>query len=182
MALSVQDIINRQLELSFTPPQGFFMIIDKLPNTMFTLQRVQIPVISGEETVQSTSFNPSKTMIPGSGMEYSVLSCDFIIDKSFKNYQEIFKWFKGNYAPEYKKGQAYDWKETMSDVWIVGTDAGNTPLVEWRFVDAFPISIDGPMFDATMPDIEYLTSNVTFRHKYFTFTTYSNGASNNDTI
>ena len=182
MAANIEALIAKQQELSFTPPHNFYMVTDRLPNTMFTLQRVQIPVISGDEDLQSNPMNPGKTMIPGDTIEYSVLSCDFILDKHLKNYREILAWFKGNYATEDKLGQAYTWNYTMANVSIVATDAANVPLMEWKFHDAFPISVDGPMFDATMPDMEYLTSNVTFRHKYFMFTTYTNGASDNNTI
>ena len=171
------------LELSFTPPQNFYMTIERLKSTAFTLQRVQIPVISGEEIVQSTPLNPGKTMIPGMGLEYSVLSCDIICDKHFKNYKDVLQWFKSIHTSENPAEQwAGSFPNTMSNVDIIGTDAANTPLVRWSFYDAFPISLDGPMYDATMPDIEYLTSNVTFRHKYFTFTTYDNGIDNHDTI
>ena len=173
---------GNETELSFTPPQNFFMHIERLKTTAFTLQRVQIPVTSGEEIVQSTPMNPGRTMIPGMGLEYSVLSCDFICDKHFLNYKDIMEWFKGIHAPEDKAAQALDWKDTYSNVDLIGCDAANTPLVRWTFHDAFPISVDGPMYDATMPDIEYLTSNVTFRHKYFTFSTYTNGIDNHDTI
>lgn len=182
MAQNLQELFDRQMELSFTPPHGFYMIVDKLPATMFTLQRIQIPVMSGQETQLSSPLNPNNTMMPGSSIEYSVLSCDFILDKYLKNYKEVLAWFKGNYAPEDKAAQAYDWKATMSNITVIATDAGNTPLMHWQFYDAFPISMDGPMFDATMPDMEYLTSNVTFRHKYFTFSTYDNGNDNLDEI
>lgn len=183
MSDNLQALINKQMELSFTPPHGFYMVIDKLPATMFTLQRIQIPVISGEELLFPSPVNPGKTMQPGSSMEYGVLSVDFILDKHFRNYQEILRWFKGIYAPESKFDQAImPFSDAMTNVTIIGTDAGNTPLMHWQFVDAFPISLDGPMFDATMPDMEYLTSNVTFRHKYFTFGTYTEGTDNHNDI
>ena len=182
MADNLQSLINKQMELSFTPPHGFYMVVDKLPATMFTLQRIQIPVISGEELLQPTPMNPGKTMAPGSSMEYGVLSADFILDKHLKNYKEVLNWFKGIYAPEDKAEQAYTWKDTMSNISVIGTDAANTPIAKWNFVDAFPISMDGAMYDATMPDLEYLVSNVTFRFKYFTFGTYTNGIDNFDDI
>lgn len=182
MAVDIQALFDKQMELSFTPPHGFYMVIEKLPATMFTLQRVQIPVISGQEVSMPSPMNPNNTMMPGTSMEYSVLSCDFILDKHLKNYREIMQWFKGNYAPEDKERQAYKWQDAMSNITVVATDAANVPLMHWQFYDSFPISIDGPMFDATMPDMEYLTSNVTFRHKYFTFATYTNGTYNHDDI
>ena len=182
MAANLEELINKQTELSFTPPHAFYLLIERMPTLAFTLQRVQIPVINGDETNQSNPLNPNRTPIPGSGLDYSVLSCDFIIDKAFGNYYEILNWFKGIYAPENKAEQAYTWKDTMSNISVIGTDAANTPIVKWNFVDAFPISMDGAMYDATMPDLEYLVSNVTFRFKYFTFGTYTNGRDNFDDI
>lgn len=180
--MDLENLIHKQTELSFTPPQAFYMHIEKLPSTVFTLQRVQIPVVSGDETIFPSPLNPSRTLMPGSSMEYSVLSCDFIVDKHMSNYREVLQWFKGNYAPEDKAEQAVAWKDTTTLVDVIGTDAANTPLVRWTMHDAFPISVDGPMYDATMPDIEYLTSNVTFRHKYFTFSTYTNGVDDHNTV
>jgi hypothetical protein len=182
MADSYLDVINAQTELSFVPPQNFYMAVEKLPSTSFMLQRIQIPVLSGDEIVQSTPMNPGRTMIPGNSLEYSVLSADFILDKHFKNYKEVLTWFKNNYAPDDKALQAVDWADQTSNITVIGTDSANVPVCHWNFVDCFPISMDGPMFDATMPDVEYLTSNVTFRFKYFTFDTYTEGAQDFNTI
>ena len=182
MADSVIDLINSQNELSFVPPQNFYMVVEKLDDTAFYLQRLQIPILSGDEMVQPSPLNPNRTMMPGSALEYSVLSADFIIDKHFNNYKQILQWFKGNYAPDDKAEQWKGWNESMTNITVVGTDSGNTPICHWNFFDAFPISMDGPMFDATMIDVEYLVSNVTFRFKYFQFSTYTNGTDNHENI
>jgi len=182
MATSYTSKLDEQLELSFVAPQNFYMVVERLKGTQFMLQRIQIPVMSGDETVQSTPMNPGRTMIPGSALEYSVLSADFIIDKHLKNYAEVLKWLKANYAPEDAAAQWDTWNNTMSDISVIGTDSGNTPLCLWQFKDCFPISMDGPMFDATMPDVEYLTSNVTFRFKYFTFEPWIDGTATGEII
>ena len=182
MAINFQDLLENQVELSWTPPQNFYLVINRLPSLMFTLQRCQIPVITGDELMQSQPMNTGRLSIPGNSLEYSVLSCDFLIDKELKTYRSILKWMKENYAPEDKAAQWQSWEETMSDATLIGTDAGNQPLYQWNFKDCFPISLDGPMLDATMPDIEYLVANVTFKFSYFTLNTYTNGTDNNDTI
>ena len=182
MAIDLQSLLSKQIELNFTPPHGFYMVIEKLPTTMYTLQRVQIPVVSGDEFVHSSPMNPTGTMMPGTRLEYGVLSVDFILDKHHKNYREVLQWFKSNYAPDDKQAQSVKWQDQMSDLTIIGTDPSNTPIMQWQFYDAFPISVDGTLFDATMPDMEYLTSNVTFRHKYFTFSTYTNGTYDNNPV
>ena len=158
------------------------MVAERLPKSMFVVQRLQVPVISAAEDIQSNPMNPGRTYIPGLGLEYSVLSCDVIIDKHFKSYREILTWFKGIHAPEDKAQQALTWKECMTDVTVIGTDAANAPICYWQFTDAFPISVDGPMFDATMPDIDYLVSNVSFRFKYFQFSTFTGTTDNQEKI
>lgn len=178
MAETLLDKINQQQELSFAPPQNFYMVVDKLPEVSFMTQRVQIPVISGDETVQPNGSNPGHLMMPSIGIDYSVLSVDFVIDKYFKNYSSIMSWFKGIYAA----GSTSTWADNFSIITVLGTDAANIPVVHWQFTDCYPISVDGPMFDSTMPDIEYLTSNVTFRFAYFTTSTYTNGADNQENI
>ena len=183
------------VELSFTPPQNFFMVIDKYPELQFTVQRVQIPTISAEEVPLTNRFNPNKTFIPGEGLDYSPLTVEFLLDKQFKNYRSIVKWLKACGHPD-SANQYKDFIEAnennnlkndnfqnlLTNLTIVGTDAGLSPLVDWTFTGCFPTDVDGPQLDATLQDIEYLQSSVSFRYRYFEFSTYTNGANNNDAV
>lgn len=192
MSQEIQKLLQKQVELSYFTPQNFYMFIEGYPELVYTCQRIQNPVLTGEEELLPNPANSSKVMIPGNSMDYSVLSCDFIIDKDFKNYKSILEWMKFVYTPE--SGSQVDelyskrtsnfkgFQRGMSNVRVVGTDPGLNPLVEWNYKDCFPISLDGTLFDSTLPDIEYLTSNVTFRFKYFVFNTYTDGISNQDHI
>jgi hypothetical protein len=186
------DVINRQVELSYVPPQNFYMVVDLLPTVTFNAQQIQIPTISGGEALLSNRFNPSKAFIPGDGIDFGNLDVTFLIDKEFRTYLSILQWMKGTYAPEttqqfkeYTESRdnisGTKFSKTMSNITVVATDAGNQPLIHWNFYNCFPVSLDGPQFDSTQPDINYLTSTVSFRHHYFTCQTYTNGQLN-DTI
>lgn len=187
------DIINKQVELSYVPPQNFYMVVESLPTVAFTAQQIAIPNVSGGEALMSNRYNPSKAFIPGDGIDYSPLDVTFLVDKEFRTYRSVLQWMKGAFAPEtteqYKSyveskqdvsGQTFG--KLMSNITVVATDAGNQPLIHWNFYNCFPISLDGPQFDSTQPDINYLTSTVSFRYHYFTCQTYSNGVLNSDTI
>ena len=195
MALNYGDVLSRQPELSYVPPQNFYMIVEKLPQVVFNLQQVTIPPVSGGETQLDNRFNSTRTYIPGDGVDYGQLSCTFIIDKEFKTYRTILEWLKGINAPE--SSQQYgDWIQknaqfaettqgfatTMSNITVIGTNSATEPLVHWNFVNCFPISVDGPSYDATAPDIEYLQSTVDFRFHYFEHQTYNNGILQNDKL
>ena len=183
MANSFQDVIARQVELSYVPPQNFYMVIDKLPEIVFTCQQLTIPNISTGEAIMSNRFNPSKTFVPGDGVDYGTLEITFILDKHFRNYRSLLKWIKQNGVPDDPKQWTVNaFADTMSDITVYGCDSANEPLVHWNFKNCFPISVGATAFDSTMTDITYLTSDVSFRYHYFTHNTYTNGSLNNDEI
>lgn len=193
MALNFSDVLNRQAELSFTPPQAFFMTIEKLPQVVYNVQQITIPNISGGEAPIPNSLNPGRLFTPGDTIDYAQLDLTFLLDKNFRSYRSILEWVKG-YAnteefgeqAEYIKGLQNDARKGQlkltSDITVFGTDNDNLPVIEWKFKDCFPISIDGPSYDATAIDVTYLTSAASFRYSYFECTTYTGGAKNNDTI
>lgn len=183
MANTFQDVLARQVELSYVPPQNFFMVIDKIPEVVYTCQQITIPTISTGEATLSNRYNPSKTYVPGDGVDYGNLEVNFILDKHFRNYRSILKWIKGNAVPDDPKQWTVEkFADTMSDITVYGCDSSNMPLIHWNFRSCFPVSLDGAQFDSTQPDIAYLTSNVSFRYHYFTNQTYTNGTLNNDEI
>ena len=195
MALNYSDVINKQVELSFTPPQNFFLAVDKLPSIMYTCQQINVPTISGGEAVLSNRLNPTRTYIPGDGLDYSQMDVVFLLDKKFVGYRAVLEWLKGINMPESTE-QYVDWtsgknnpgrndpkfSKTMSNMTLFGTSADNKPIMQWNIYNAFPISLDGPQYDATNADIEYLTAAVSFRYSYFTHQTYTNGKLNIDPI
>jgi len=193
MALSFTDVANRQLELSYAAPQNFYMAVEKLPQVVYTLQELIIPTISAGETDFPNPINPGGLEIPGDTLNYGQLDCTFLLDKNFRGYRSILEWMKGNSSPdaygqntEYFKSLQNDsrvgFQKGLSDIAVFAVDAANEPIVEWKFKDCFPISLDGAQFNATLNDVDYLTSTVSFHFTYFENTTYTNGAKNNDTI
>jgi hypothetical protein len=193
MALSYNDISSRIPELSYVPPQNFYAVIELLPAVVFNIQQLQIPTLNGGEVPLPNRMNPSRTFIPGNGLDYSSLDITFLIDKQFANYRSVLEWLKGINHPE-NFDQYNNWvnkstsstqsgfSSTTSNITVFGCDAGNNPLIHWNFKDCFPISLDGPRYDAALADINYITSVVSFRYTYFECQTYTDGRLNNDKI
>lgn len=193
MALSYNDISNRIPELSYVPPQNFYAVIEQLPALVFNIQTLQVPAINGGEVPLPNRMNPSRVFVPGNGLDYSSLDITFLVDKGFSNYRSVLEWMKGINHPE-NFDQYDNWtgrvsssgtegfSKTTSNITVFGCDSGNNPLVHWNFIDCFPISLDGPLYDASQPDVNYLTSVVTFRYTYFECQTYTDGRLNNDKI
>ena len=193
MASNYTDVITKnQIELSFTPPQNYFLTCERLPKIVFTVQEFTIPTLSGGEAVMPNMMNPSRSYIPGDGIDYGTLDLTYLIDKAFAGYRELLLWMKGINAPDdtaqsatYKdliKTSAPDFAKTMSHIELFGTDAGNRPIVSWKFKNAFPISLGGPNYNAASLDIEPLIGSIAFRYMYFECETFTNGIANNNSI
>lgn len=194
MATNFTDVItNNQVELSFTPPQNYFLTCERLPKTVFTVQEFQIPTLSGGEAPMANSLNPARVFIPGDGIDYGTIDITIIIDKNFKAYREFLLWMKAINVPddtsqftEYAKDlvtrRGPEFSKTMAHVQLFGTDAGNRPIASWKFNNAFPISLSGPNYSSSQLDVEPLTCTMTFRYMYFEHETYTNGQANKDAI
>ena len=193
MALSYNTVSSRLPELSYVAPQNFYAVAENLPTLVFNIQQIQVPNITGGEVILSNRLNPSRAYAPGNGIDYSSLDFTFLIDKDFANYRAVLEWVKAINHPEnheqysnYTNAQdntgRTGWTRTMSNITVFGCDSGNNPLVHWNFVDCFPISIDGPNYDASQQDIQYVTSVASFRYLYFENQTYTNGKLNNDLL
>jgi len=196
MSLQFGDMIARQTELSFAAPQHFFIAIEKLPDVVYTVQQANVPVISAGEAALANPFNQTRS-VPGDTLDYSQLDVTFLLDKEMKGYRQILKWMKGminpesfdqfnNYTKENVKARP-DAREpgflnTMSNMSLFAADADLKPIAEWKFIDAFPIALDGPQYDSSNPQVDYLTSTSSFKFLYFEHATYTNGAKNNDII
>ncbi len=193
MALSYNLVSSRIPELSFVAPQNFYAVAENMPGVIFNLQSLTIPPVSGGEVNLPNRLNPNRAFIPGSGVDYAPLDFTFLIDKDFDNYRSILEWLKAiNHPEDFDQYNDYttnsnisntgDFSKTTTNLTVFGCDDANNPLVHWNFVSTFPVSLDGPQYDASLTDIQYITSTVSFRFLYFENQTYTNGALNNNKL
>ena len=193
MALSYDTVSSRIPELSFVAPQNFYAVAENLPQVVFCLQGLTIPNLTGGEVNLPNRLNSGRAFIPGNGVDYSSLDFTFLIDKNFENYRSVLNWLKAinhpesheqykNYVTSSTSSTLEDFSRTTSNITVFGCDDGNNPLVHWNFINCFPISIDGPTYDSTSANIDYITSTASFRYLYFENQTYTNGRLNNNNI
>lgn len=189
VANSFSDLINNQLELSYAPPQNFFFTSVLTPDLVFTAQKVAIPQLSIGE-VPLPNYQNDYSKLPGDTMDYGTLDLTFLVDKAWITYYSLVQWMKGVVNPEAfsqnyswitnnSSGnlvQGVNWQNGTADLYVYATDPALKPLMQWKFWNAYPISLEGPEFDSTDQDTNYLTSRVSFRYLYFTLTQYDNGA------
>ena len=110
--------------------------------------------------------NPMVNMnIAGDQINFSSLSCVFIIDEHFKNYSEILNWMTQIRDPEFIKG---DLKEFYSDATLHVLTNNKNYDFSITFYDCYPTNIGDVSFGVTSEG-EPLSVDVEFEYSHFKF-------------
>ena len=151
---------------NFLAPGKYKLVITKIPNVMWFIQKVKLPGVSTSPAVVPSPF----VNIPfqGDHVKFNAFSISFKIDENFANYKEIFDWVKDS-----AKLSFYDYNQIAnqpiysgngiySDVTLTLLDSQNQPKIDFMIKRAFPIYLSDVDCDSTITDIEYLTAEATF--------------------
>jgi len=165
MAALDRDPISTNL----TSPFSWVFNMKRAPSLSYFCQAVKLP-----DVILDAPGAPSPSILVPEvpdHIRYSDVTINFIVDINFQNWQEILNWMRGIANPS-GKGIVYTQLEgapktspyqLFSDVSVIQLDSQNNPLLYWDFKRCIPINLTGPKYDATLTDVNYLTSEVTFR-------------------
>lgn len=176
---------------NFLSPVGFKFVISKLRGVDFFCQAANIPSISMGTATQGTRFNQVKQ--PGDELAYEDLSIRFLVDENLKNWYQVHDWMREittpysscefgfdraslpsvnniyRRVPDEKGSPTNQWKCDCS-LFIL---SGNySPVAEFIFRDAFPITLTTLQFDSSVPDIQYFTAEVVLSYNYYDYFIY----------
>ncbi len=167
--MAIQNITT-----SLLPPSGFKFVLLRAPHLNFTVQQVTIPGISAEPPTVQTPF--AAIHLAGARINYNPLSMTFKVTENFENYFEILNWMKAlgpdkdfmGFKELADKGRA--WDGTTSDLDLTVLSSSMNPSVNFKFIDAMPISLSDIMFDTTLSDVDYITATVEFTYTRYDHT------------
>ena len=165
-----------------------------MPAVEFFCQSASIPAISMGTADQGTRLN--KIYHPGDELMYEPLFVKFLIDENMKNYYQVHDWIRRITTPFMSQEFTYNTGNDESDdkvpyfprdrkelpTWgdnqwrcdcsLFVLSSNYQPVSEIIFRDCFPTSLSTVAFDATVPDINYFTAEVSFRYNYFDYYVY----------
>ena len=137
-------------DISPLNPNGFTFQVDRLPDTTFFVQSVNLPGINLGEFNQATPLvaNP----IPGEIITYQELVVEFQVDAQMVNWKAIHDWMIGlgfpqkheqylSYLTSDEKAKISEISQNYSDSTLVVLSGQNRPVKTFTFVDCFPISL-----------------------------------------
>lgn len=172
---------NQITNRNFLSPIGFKFTLAKEPKVPFFCNTARIPEISLSVLEQPTYLKDID--IPGAKLRYGDLTLRFIVDEDMENYMAIHKWLTGLGFPEttqeYKDlltdkndvTKPLDPKRAFSDGTLYILDSNFKTNATVKFRDMFPTYLSSLDFDSTQSDVQYFTSEVTFKYTIYTIDT-----------
>ena len=167
---------NNPTDISPLNPNGFTFSVDRLPDTTFFVQSVNLPGINLGEFMQATPLvaNP----IPGEIVTYQDLSLEFQVDAQMTNWKAIHDWIIGLGFPEkheqYLSYLTADEKVKISEISQNYSDGSlqvlsgqNRPVKTFTFVDMFPTALDPIQFESKMQDVMMVSARANFKFTYY---------------
>jgi hypothetical protein len=170
---------NQPDSLNFLSPLGFRLSINRIPNTIYYCQAVNLPEMSIDELETFTPFASLKS--PGAKLRFGPIVIRFRVDENMSNYIEIYKWLhalgrpddfsqtrtwaRDNTTP--KTGKENEIVNVLSDGTLSVLTSSNNASIRIRFLDMFPTSLTALDFDATLTDVDYLEATCQFAYRKY---------------
>ena len=175
---------------NFLSPIGFKFAVNKLRGVDFFCQSASVPAISMGHWKQGTRVNV--VYQPGDELYYEPLYLKFLVDENMKNYYQVHDWIREITTPYSAREFGYDRgtlksinkedraknvykygnNDWLSDASLYILSSNYRPVAEFIFRDCFPLSLTTLYFDASVPDVNYFTAEVTLRYNYFDYFIY----------
>ncbi len=166
----------------YLKPNGFRFVVKDLPNVSYTCQEVSLPSVAiGYVNIPTPSIN---LKLADQKPEFGDFSLKFIVSEGMQNYSELYNWIiaisayddsiwtdfvnkRLNRFPGATKDNKYSESLKYSDASLFILNSSNTPKLEIKFTELFPLELQPLSFDTTIDNIQYLVCGATFKYRSF---------------
>jgi hypothetical protein len=157
-------------------PTKYLLTFTRIPSAQYFLQSVNIPGISGSQTVITTPLLDYP--VPGTKLDFSPFNINFLLDEQMESWRNIFSWFRSIAAPEsFEERNRLRILQTgeqnkpsyYSDAILTILSNLNNPGIKIQFYNVFPVSLSDIQFDTRMSADDIMTADATFAYEYFNF-------------
>jgi len=163
---------------NFLSSIGFKFTLNRARKVSFFSNSANIPGMTLGVAEQPTYLK--NIDIPGDKIVFQDFTLRFIVDENLENYMEIQRWMRGlgfpesldeiyNLQREDNTQLGFDSKSMniYSDGTLQILNSNQRPQFDVIFKDMFPYDLSELTFDATNPDVEYFTAEVSFKYTIY---------------
>lgn len=126
----------------------------------YFLQSCDLPSIN--MSAIDTTFRNNQAYAAGNKVEYSPLSCTFLLDEEFNNYQFLHDWLRSFIDDR-------PWQDVVKDLKLTILTANKKPIITFDFVMCIPTMISSLAFNSTTSENSPITFTTEFAYQYFRF-------------
>jgi hypothetical protein len=177
--MATGNLYSNQIQnRNFLSSIGFKFTLNRARKVSFFSNSANIPGMTLGVAEQPTYLK--NIDIPGDKIVFQDFTLRFIVDENLENYMEIQRWMRGLGFPESLEEiynlQRQDTTQLGFDsnsmnIYSDGTlqilNSNQRPQFDVIFKDMFPYDLSELTFDATNPDIEYFTAEVSFKYTIY---------------
>jgi len=163
---------------NFLSSIGFKFTLNRARKVSFFSNSANIPGMTLGVAEQPTYLK--NIDIPGDKIVFQDFTLRFIVDENLENYMEIQRWIRGLGFPE-SLDEIYNlqredttqlgFDSKSMNIYSDGTlqilNSNQRPQFDVIFKDMFPYDLSELTFDATNPDVEYFTAEVSFKYTIY---------------
>ena len=163
---------------NFLSSIGFKFTLNRARKVSFFSNSANIPGMTLGVAEQPTYLK--NIDIPGDKIVFQDFTLRFIVDENLENYMEIQRWMRGLGFPE-SLDEIYNlqrqdttqlgFDSKSMNIYSDGTlqilNSNQRPQFDVIFKDMFPYDLSELTFDATNPDVEYFTAEVSFKYTIY---------------
>jgi hypothetical protein len=160
---------------NFLQASKFLLTFDRIPNTQYFCQSVNIPGLSiGQAPINSPLLD---YFAPGNKVTYNPFNITFLINGDGQSWKDIHDWFRSIASPVSfdERNRLTNQQSTRqnlksyTDATLTVLSNLNNPILRVRFVNMFPITLSDIMFDTKQSADDVLTADASFMFEYFEF-------------
>lgn len=169
---------NQIQNRNFLSSIGFKFSLNRARKVSFFSNSANIPGMTLGIAEQPTYLK--NIDLPGDKLVFQDFVLRFIVDENLENYMEIQRWMRGLGFPESlneiynlqnedstQLGYDSDSMNIYSDGTLQILNSNQRPQFDVIFKDMFPYDLSELSFDATNPDMEYFTAEVSFKYTIY---------------
>ena len=145
---------------------SFKMAIKRLPDVDYRVQNAMLPGLSLGTAEVPSPF--TKIPMPGN-ITFDDLTVSFLVGESMKDWYSIYKWMIDLGQPEELGTFPPNVADAFTDISMVVLSNGSNPIIDVKFIDAFPVNLSPLQFDVTISGISYVHASATFRYRWMDF-------------
>ncbi len=139
--------------------------LSRTPEVEYRAQTVTVPGLTLGSADIPTQFG---LRVPFSGnLSYEDLTLTFLVGEELADYLEIYNWMISLGHPDNLNNYPKEQKDTVSDLTVFILNSAMRPIINVRYIDAFPVGLSSLDFDSTLSEVQYAQATVTFRYNRY---------------